>query len=144
MRFRDGAVIIGTIVICPILYCVYFDYRRRHYPPFRRVLRRALRDQKRNEERQKMERYNRLLDEHLAKLPSKIVGSDVNTIVLASLNDADQKMREGRFEDSALSLYAAIRPYSDPDELLASLNPGKEVQEILDYLIKLRPFQTVA
>ncbi|KAK9352036.1 hypothetical protein V1523DRAFT_415179 [Lipomyces doorenjongii] len=105
MELRRGpiGIIVGSILICPILYCAYFDYRRRHSPTFRRLIRELVRKYRKKEKQQRLQRYKELIDKRLQQtsIPTR------------------------KYEEAALNYYFALEAYSSPHELMLSVCSDK-------------------
>ncbi|KAK9462414.1 uncharacterized protein V1516DRAFT_646767 [Lipomyces oligophaga] len=154
---RRGALVsllLSSALICPLLYCIYFDYRRRHSPAFRKLLRSvSLKHKKQQEQRmiRVLDRRITELDEFLGSL-SKGLASDSSEsrlppelssamvdFVVQQLKLAESYSLAGNYEESALSLYLALSVYPSPDELLSSMVPNENVRQILQRFVSVRP-----
>ncbi|KAK9448021.1 uncharacterized protein V1518DRAFT_331286 [Limtongia smithiae] len=156
-------ILAGSLVACPLLYCAYFDYRRRHSRSFRRTIRSTARRHARAELRKLQRRYTGLLEARLARIYTDVPtmtpplaterrarkqrqrlifqqGSPVATqFILASIASAEEHCTHGRYEDAALDYYMALCVYPTPEDLLSSAVQDDNVDRILRQLIQIRP-----
>ncbi|KAK9247809.1 hypothetical protein V1506DRAFT_530729 [Lipomyces tetrasporus] len=142
MKLRPGTIgmIVGTILLCPILYCAYFDYRRRHSPSFRRLIRDLVRQYRRNEKQQRLQYYRDLIDKRLEETPIPTSEWEVTQFIVLNLTEGENQCAKGKYEDAALNYYFALDAYSSPHELMPSVCSDKNVRAILRTLVKVRPF----
>lgn len=82
-----------------VLYCIYFDYKRRHDPGFRRLLRRIGRQHKHKEARLQMAKYAKLIDIRISELEldvqSKIAPAENSRFILKHLSIGENSCSRG-------------------------------------------------
>ncbi|KAK9237083.1 hypothetical protein V1525DRAFT_404918 [Lipomyces kononenkoae] len=143
MEFRRGTIgiIVGSILLCPILYCVYFDYRRRHSPTFRRLIRELVRQSHKKEKQKRLQRYKELIEKGLQEAPIPTSEPEIARYIVLNLTQGENHCAKRQYEEAALSYYFALAAYSSPQELMSSVCSDKNVRNILRTLAKVRPFK---
>ncbi|KAK9368051.1 hypothetical protein V1509DRAFT_93469 [Lipomyces kononenkoae] len=157
IRRSTMGIIIGSILLSPIIYCVYFDYRRRHSPTFRRMIRELVRQSRKKEKQRRLQRYKELIDKGLQKAPIPTSEPEIAQYIVLNLTQGENHCAKGwfakcyeecnidfvvgQYEKAALSYYFALEAYSSPHELMSSVCSDKNVRNILRKLAKVRPFK---
>ncbi|KAK9454797.1 hypothetical protein V1511DRAFT_364888 [Dipodascopsis uninucleata] len=144
MKRRATSFIVGTIILCPILYCIYFDYKRRHSRTFRQNIRRIMKQYRKAERQLVLQRYCDLIDDRISQ-SYRVTQTDQQataSFIVQNLQRADEYTIKEDFEDAALSYYTAMHAYFSPEELLMTIDVDPRVLRILSRMIKLRPFQS--
>ncbi|KAK9479437.1 hypothetical protein V1514DRAFT_28108 [Lipomyces japonicus] len=140
MRHGALGIILGSLFICPFLYCVYFDYKRRHDAVFRRSLRKNKREHDRTEYRTRQQHYKTLLDDRIRTIVGLHGQHNTADAIILNLTAGERNGKKGDYEMAALDYYSALYMYSSPEELLPSICLDSNVRPILNQLIKLHPF----
>ncbi|KAK9385834.1 hypothetical protein V1515DRAFT_606745 [Lipomyces mesembrius] len=143
MELRRGpiGIIVGSILLCPILYCAYFDYRRRHSPTFRRLIRELVRKYRKKEKQQRLQHYKELMDKRLQEAPIPTSEWEIAQFIVLNLTEGENHCAKRKYEEAALNYYFALEAYSSPHELMPSVCSDKNVRNILRTLVKVRPFK---
>ncbi|KAK7207561.1 hypothetical protein BZA70DRAFT_271631 [Myxozyma melibiosi] len=149
-RSRRGvvAILVGSVLLCPILYCIYFDYKRRHDPAFRKLLRRTGKHHRQREAKLQNLRFRRLIDSRISELElnrrATLPPVENSRFILDNLSIGENCASQGDYENSALAFYTALYVYPSPEELLNSVMADDNVRPVLQQMIKLRPFRPPA
>ncbi|XP_007238585.2 translocase of outer mitochondrial membrane 20 [Astyanax mexicanus] len=110
MAGRYGALALGLSGALFIVYCIYFDRRRRSHPDYRRKLRERRRNQKLAQEKS-----------GLAKLPDLKDPAAVQQFFLDEIQLGEELLAQGDYENGVDHLTNAITVCGQPQQLLQVL-----------------------
>lgn len=139
------AAVSSAVIAGALGYCLYFDYKRRSSPEFRKTLKkRSTNFQKKVEKEikevqtQKRAAIDTLIEQSLQDDPIPTSLGEKEKFFMQEIEKADKLLTTTSIPDNyllaALSFYRALVAYPKPVDLLSVYEKSITVPEVMDYL----------
>lgn len=141
--------IVSTLALAGLGYCVYFDYKRRSDPEFRRALREHTKDAERKAKREAKAAKDQLISVLKTKLAQSLLEEPLPTtpaekeqFFMTQVGQAEKLAAiVGKEVDSAIHFYKALAIYPNPTAILEIYQKSvpAEVYELIMALSAILP-----
>ncbi|KAK9462415.1 uncharacterized protein V1516DRAFT_620387 [Lipomyces oligophaga] len=124
---RSSVVVLGSVAAGAVSYALYFDYKRRHSPEFRRKLRKAEKQYQislENQSAAQKEDLKRSIIRSLAEQPISINSmQDAEAAIMSEIKQIEEYARYkiGTVNDAVISMYRLLLIHPSPPQIMAAL-----------------------
>lgn len=144
----------GLVTASALGYLVYFDYKRRHSPGFRKELRKkSVKFEKAQEKaiqatkHQERAEIQQLIDISIQESPLPTGIQAREQFFITEVSRADELLNSNNYIEAALAFYRALLVYPQPTDLLGfyekSIKPAS-VLELVRTMVVIRPPPAIA